>query len=77
MYEDCRVVCRKYLPNHKITVNVEHKGMLREGVFADMVNNRLSTREFEIEIHNRLDPQQYTETLYMSYGIYINTLWVT
>ena len=24
----------KYLPNHKITVNVEHKGMLREGVFA-------------------------------------------
>ena len=54
----------KYLPNHKITVNVEHKGMLREGVFAWIWSTTdYRPREFEIEIHNRLDPQQYTETL--------------
>ena len=54
----------KYLPNHKITVNIEHKGMLREGVFAWIWSTTdYRPREFELEIHNRLDPQQYTETL--------------
>ena len=45
-------------------MNVEHKGMLREGVFAWIWSTTdYRPREFEIEIHNRLDPQQYTEAL--------------
>ena len=54
----------KYLPNHKITVNVEHKGMLREGVFAWIWSTTdYRPREFEIEIHNRLSVEEYTKTL--------------
>ena len=54
-----------YLPRHKIIVNVDQKGLLREGicgwVWADDCDHR--PRDFEIEIHNRLDPKLYTETL--------------
>ena len=54
-----------YLPRHKIIVNVAHKGLLREGIFgwvwAADCDHR--PRDFEIEIHNRLDPKLYTETL--------------
>ena len=54
-----------YLPRHKIIVNVDHKGLLREGIFgwvwAADCDHR--PRDFEIEIHNRLDPKLYTETL--------------
>ena len=55
----------KYLPNHKIFVNVDHKGLLREGVFgwAWVVPPDHRPREFEIEIHNRLSVELYTETL--------------
>ena len=55
----------KYLPNHKIFVNVDHKGILREGVFgwAWVVPPDHRPREFEVEIHNRLTPQDYTSTL--------------
>jgi len=46
-------------------VNVDHKGLLREGIFgwvwAADCDHR--PRDFEIEIHNRLDPKLYTETL--------------
>ena len=54
-----------YLPNHKIFVNVDHKGLLREGVFgwAWVVPPDHRPREFEVEIHNRLTPQDYTSTL--------------
>ena len=54
----------KYLPNHKIFVNVDHKGILREGVFgwAWVVPPDHRPREFEIEIHNRMSPALYTET---------------
>ena len=54
-----------YLPRYKIIVNVYHKGLLREGIFgwvwAADCDHR--PRDFEIEIHNRLDPKLYTETL--------------
>ena len=55
----------KYLPNHKIFVNVDHKGLLREGVFgwAWVVPPDHRPREFEVEIHNRLKPEDYIETL--------------
>ena len=55
----------KYLPRHKIFVHVDHKGLLREGVFGWqwITDSDSRPREFEIEIHNRLDPQQYTEAL--------------
>ena len=54
-----------YLPNHKIVVNVDHKGLLREGVFgwAWVVPPDHRPREFEVEIHNRLTPEDYTSTL--------------
>ena len=54
-----------YLPRHKIIVNVDQKGLLREGIFgwvwAADCDHR--PRDFEIEIHNRLDPKLYTETI--------------
>jgi hypothetical protein len=54
-----------YLSRYKIIVNVDHKGLLREGIFgwvwAADCDHR--PRDFEIEIHNRLDPKLYTETL--------------
>ena len=55
----------KYLPNHKVSINVDHKGLLRESVFgwAWVVPPDHRPREFEIEIHNRMSPSQYTETL--------------
>ena len=55
----------KYLPNHKIFVNVDHKGLIREGVFgwAWVVPPDHRPREFEVEIHNRLTPEDYTSTL--------------
>ena len=55
----------EYLPNHKIFVNVDHKGLIREGVFgwAWVVPPDHRPREFEVEIHNRLTPENYTETL--------------
>ena len=54
-----------YLPNHKIFINVDHKGLLREGVFgwAWVVPPDHRPREFEVEIHNRLTPEDYTSTL--------------
>ena len=55
----------KYLPNHKIFVNVDHKGILHEGVFgwAWVVPPDHRPREFEIEIHNRMSVEDYTSTL--------------
>ena len=55
----------EYLPRHKVEINVDHKGLLRERVFgwAWVVPPDHRPREFEIEIHNRLSPVLYTETL--------------
>tara|TARA_B100000287_G_scaffold47988_1_gene42728 strand:- start:124 stop:549 length:426 start_codon:yes stop_codon:yes gene_type:complete len=54
-----------YLPNYKLFINVDHKGILREGVFgwAWVVPPDHRPREFEVEIHNRLTPEDYTSTL--------------
>ena len=55
----------EYLPRHKVEINIDHKGLLRERVFgwAWVVPPDHRPREFEIEIHNRLSPEAYTETL--------------
>ena len=54
-----------YLPNHKLFLNIDHKGLLRESVFgwAWVVPPDHRPREFEVEIHNRLSVEDYTETL--------------
>ena len=54
-----------YLPNHKLFINVDHKGLLRESVFgwAWVVPPDHRPREFEVEIHNRLSVEEYTSTL--------------
>ena len=46
-------------------MNIDHKGLLREGVFgwAWVVPPDHRPREFEVEIHNRLSVEDYTETL--------------
>ena len=55
----------KYLPRHKIILNVDHIGLLRNGVFgwvwAADCDHR--PRDFEMEIHNRMTPEDYTKTL--------------
>ena len=55
----------KYLPRHKISVHVDHKGLLREGVYGWQwpTDSDYRPREFEIEIHNRMTPENYTKTL--------------
>ena len=54
-----------YLPNHKLFLNIDHKGLLRESVFgwAWVVPPDHRPREFEVEIHNRLSVEDYTSTL--------------
>ena len=55
----------RYLPRHKLVINVDHKGLLREGIFgwvwAADCDHR--PRDFEIELHNHMDPEHYTKTL--------------
>ena len=55
----------KHLPNYKVIINVDHLGLLREGVFgwvwAADCDHR--PRDFEMELHNRLNPEDYTKTL--------------
>ena len=54
-----------YLPRHKITINIEHLGLMRQGVFGWMWASDCDyrPREFEIELHNRMSPENYTKTL--------------
>ena len=55
----------KYLPRHKLDITINHRGLLREGVFGwcTVVDCDYRPRAFEIELHNRMDPIQYTQTL--------------
>ena len=55
----------EYLPRYKLIINIDHLGLLRQGVFgwvwtADCDHR---PRDFEIEIHNRMNPENYTKTL--------------
>ena len=54
-----------YLPRYKVVINVEHLGLVRQGVFGWMWASDCDyrPREFEIELHNRMTPENYTKTL--------------
>ena len=55
----------EYLPRHKFQLHIAHKGLLREGVFGWTwtTDSQHRPREFEVEIHNRMNPEEYTKTL--------------
>ena len=55
----------KHLPNHKVIINVDHLGLLHEGVFGWMwaADCDYRPRDFEIELHNRMTPEHYPKTL--------------
>jgi len=48
-----------------LIINVDHKGLLRECIFGWVwaADCDYRPREFEIELHNRLDVEHYTKTL--------------
>ena len=56
---------RTHLPRHKLSINVDHLGLMRQGVFGWMWASDCAyrPREFEIELHNRMSPENYTKTL--------------
>ena len=55
----------KHLPNYKLIINVDHKGLLREGIFGWMwaADCDHRPREFEIELLAGMKPDLYIETL--------------
>ena len=55
----------KHLSNYKLIINVDHKGILHEGVFGWMwaADCDYRPRDFEVELHNRMTPEHYTKTL--------------
>ena len=55
----------EYLPRHKFQLHIDHKGLLREGVFGWTwtTDAQYRPREFEVELHNRMNPEEYTKTL--------------
>ena len=57
--------CTKYLPKHKIEVEVLHRGLLREGVYGwcTITDCSWRPRSFLIEVHNRMSPEDYIITL--------------
>jgi hypothetical protein len=55
----------KYLSRYKLEIIVNHRGMMREGVYGwvGVTDCDWRPRSFEIEIHNRLNIDHYTQTL--------------
>lgn len=55
----------KYLPRHKITVDINHRGMKRDHAFGwiSVIDCDYRPREFEIELQSNMDPELYTITL--------------
>lgn len=58
--------CEKYLPRHKIEIEVLHRGLVREGVYGwcSIQDCDWRPRSFLIEIHNRLSKEDYMKTLF-------------
>ena len=62
------VVCwfvSKYLPRHKLEIEVLHRGMKREGAYGycDVAGETVRPRSFLIEMDTHLDKETYTKTL--------------
>jgi hypothetical protein len=56
----------KYLPRHKVSITVQHRGLIREGVYGwcNIDGDVYNPREFLIEIHNLLNKETYIKTLF-------------
>jgi len=54
-----------YLPRYKLDIIVNHRGLMREGVYGwcTVMDSNSRPREFEIELHNKMDEKLYTQTL--------------
>ncbi len=57
--------CTQYLKRYNIEIEVLHRGLLREGVYGwcTVTDCNWRPRKFLIEIHNRLNKEDYTLTL--------------
>ena len=55
----------KFLPRHKIYVEIVHRGLKREGVYGwcDYTGQSHRPREFLIELHTHMDEELYIKTL--------------
>ena len=55
----------KFLPRHKIYVEVLHRGLKREGVYGwcDFVGESYRPREFLIELDTHMNEEMYIKTL--------------
>jgi len=55
----------KYLPRHHITIEVLHRGLLREGAYGwcSVTDCDWRPRSFLIEIHNRLNEEEYIKVI--------------
>lgn len=56
----------KYFPRHKIDLQVNHRGLMREGVYGwcDITDDDYRPRAFLIEVHNYLNEEDYLTTLF-------------
>jgi len=56
----------RYLPKHKIEITVNHRGLMREGVYGwcTVMDSNSRPREFEIELHNKMNVDLYLQTLF-------------
>lgn len=54
-----------YLPRHHITIEINHRGLLREGAYGwcSVTDCDWRPRSFLIEIHNRLNEDDYIKVL--------------
>lgn len=55
----------KFLPRHKIDVEILHRGLMREGVYGycDYVGESRRPRQFLIELHTHMEEELYIKTL--------------
>jgi hypothetical protein len=55
----------KYLPRHKLEIEVLHRGMKRESSYGycDVAGRHHNPREFLIELDTHMDKETYTKTL--------------
>jgi hypothetical protein len=56
----------KFFPRHKITVDILHRGLKREGVhgWCDIIGKKYYPRNFLIELDTYMDKELYIKTLF-------------
>ena len=61
--------CAEYMPRHKIEIDVHHCGLVHDDSFGfcDVIDGFRRPREFKITLQARMDKQNYTTTLSVSY----------